>query len=56
MKDKNTDYLAEAYHRVDNLATSVFHDADETISRDTYEFLKSIATQINLYRVAVGKK
>ena len=56
MTNINSDYLAEAYTAVSNIATKVFRDTDESISRDTYEFIKSVATQINLYRVAVVLK
>lgn len=50
----NTDALAEAYTAVSNLATKVFYDTEA--EQDTYEFLKSIASQINLYRVAITKQ
>lgn len=53
---KNTDYLADAYEAVSKIKDKVFHDTDPEIAQDTYEFLKSISTQINLYRVAVSKK
>jgi|GEM_PF-3432274 len=53
MTDINTDALAEAYTKITDIATKVFHDIDA--EQDTYEFLKSIATQINVYRVAVFK-
>lgn len=48
---KESDALAEAYTTIDNLATRLFNDV-EVEEEDTYRFLRSIATQINLYRVA----
>jgi len=51
--NKDTDMLAEAYTKITEIAQKVFYDVDA--EQDTYEFLKSIATQINVYRVAVVK-
>jgi hypothetical protein len=53
MTNINTDALAEAYTAISNIQQKVFYDAES--SQDTYDFLKAIATQINVYRVAVVK-
>lgn len=54
MKTKDTDALSEAYTMVTNVADKVFFERES--KQDTYDFLKSIATQINLYRVAIINK
>jgi len=51
--NKDTDMLAEAYTAISNIQQKVFYDSES--NQDTYDFLKSIATQINVYRVAVVK-
>jgi hypothetical protein len=56
MTNINTDALAEAYTAVNEIATKMFYDSNPELSNDTYEFLRNIATQINLYRVAIYKK
>jgi hypothetical protein len=53
MTKLESDALAEAYTTVSNMAQKIFYDAET--SQDTYDFLKSIATQLNLYRVALIK-
>lgn len=49
---KETDALAEAYTVIDNLRSKLFYEQNAT-SNDTSQFLGAIATQINLYRVAI---
>ena len=51
--NKDTDMLAEAYTAISNIQQKVFYDSES--NQDTYDFLNSIATQINVYRVAVVK-
>ena len=50
-KTKESDALAEAYTMVTDIARKAFYDTG--IDGDTVQFLRSITSQINLYRVAI---
>lgn len=45
--------LAEAYTKLNDIATAAFYDTK--MDGDVSQFLRTIATQINLYRVTFVK-